>query len=163
MTQSTSSVSLVSGVNHVALMTGDLDRLAAFYESVFGAEILARSDGVPRKCIIRVAPHTNLHVFEVGPERARKPSDEPFDSGSINHFALEARDPASFVEVRERLLADGLTDGNVYDAPELYSLFTTDPDGLFIEWVVRKVDGWRPPFATEKFVGLGQQVPSSSA
>jgi catechol 2,3-dioxygenase-like lactoylglutathione lyase family enzyme len=158
MTQTSSSVSMASGVNHIALMTGDIDRLAAFYESVFGAEILARSDGVPRKCFIRVAPQTNLHVFEVGPERARKPGEEPFDSGSINHFALEARDPDAFVEVRDRLVAAGRSDGKVYDA-DVYTVFATDPDGLFIEWLVRKTAEWRPPFETEPFVGLNQPIP----
>lgn len=146
----------VSALNHVALMTGDIDRLASFYERVFGAEILVRTDGVPRKCFIRLAAQTNLHVFEVGPERARRPDDQPFDPGSINHFALEAADPETFVAVRERLIAAGRTDGTVRDAPGIYTLFATDPDGLFIEWIVRKVEGWQPPFESEPFVGLGQ-------
>ena len=152
--------SSVSGVNHVALMTGDVDRLTAFYEAIVGCTVLARSDGVPRKCVLRLAPHTNLHLFEVGPERARQPSDEPFDPGSINHFALEARDPDTFVEVRARLMAAGRSDGTVYDQVNQYTLFATDPDGLFVEWVGRKTDDWRPPFDAKPFAGLGQPAPT---
>src|SRR5678815_5003113 len=94
---------------------------------------------------IRIAPGTNLHVFEVGADDARKPHDDPFDRGSINHFALEARDPATFAEVRRRLVAAGRSDGAVYEQEGLYTLFATDPDGLFVEWMVRKVEGWQPP------------------
>jgi catechol 2,3-dioxygenase-like lactoylglutathione lyase family enzyme len=148
----------ISGVNHIALVSGDIDRLADFYETVFGAEIVARSEGVPRKCVIRVADRTNLHVFEVGPDRARKPGDDPFDPGSISHFALEARDGHAFVGVRARLVAADRSDGSVHEAADLYTMFATDPDGLFIEWVVRKVDGWSPPFPTSPFVGLGQPL-----
>ena len=155
------TASAVSGVNHLALTSGDIDRLADFYVGVFGAEVLARSEGVPRKCVIRLAPGTSLHVFEVGFDEARKPDDEPFDRGSINHFALEARDPQTFAEVRARLVAAGRSDGGVYEQEGLYTLFATDPDGLFVEWTVRKVEGWRPPFATSPFVGLGQ--PASAA
>src|SRR2546425_4017344 len=71
------TASAVSGVNHLALTSGDIDRLADFYVGVFGAELLARSEGVPRKCVIRLAPGTSLHVFEVGFDEARKPDDEP--------------------------------------------------------------------------------------
>ena len=40
MTRTTASP--VSAINHIALMTGELDRLADFYATIFGAQILAR-------------------------------------------------------------------------------------------------------------------------
>jgi catechol 2,3-dioxygenase-like lactoylglutathione lyase family enzyme len=135
-------------------MTPDLDRLADFYERVFGAEILARAEGEPRKCFIRLTADTNLHVFEQA--SAVKPADDPFDSGAINHFALEARDPETFVAIRDELLAEGRATEAVYDAPDVYTLFATDPDGLLIEMLVPKKPGWTPPFATEPFVPLGK-------
>jgi hypothetical protein len=121
-----------------------------------GAQILARSEGTPRKCLLRLTPATSLHLFEVGPERARRADDKAFDPGSINHFAIEARDPGEFVRIRASLIQAGRTDETVYDAPDLYTIFATDPDGLFIELTLRKVAGWDPPFATEPFRGLGQ-------
>jgi catechol 2,3-dioxygenase-like lactoylglutathione lyase family enzyme len=155
----TLSGSPVAGVDHVALMSGDIDRLAQFYESVFGARVLARSEGTLRKCFIKVAPDTNLHVFQVGPDLARQPGDEPFDCGSINHFALRAADPGAFIAVRDRLVAVGRSDGVVYDAPGTYTIFATDPDGLFLEWLLPKTTGWEPPFETSPFVGLGDSAP----
>ena len=98
MTSTTASP--VSAINHIALMTAGLDRLADFYTTMFGAQILARSEGTPRKCFLRLTPATSLHLFEVGPERARRAHDDAFDPGSINHFALEARDPGEFARIR---------------------------------------------------------------
>ena len=154
MTSNTASP--VSAINHIALMTGELDRLADFYATIFGAQILARSEGTPRKCFLRLTPATSLHMFEVGPERARRADDHATDRGSINHFALEARDPGEFVRMRASLIQAGRTDETVYDATDLYTVFATDPDGLFIELILRKVTGWDPPFATKPFRGLGQ-------
>jgi catechol 2,3-dioxygenase-like lactoylglutathione lyase family enzyme len=150
------AASSISAINHIALMTGDLDRLADFYETVFGAQILARSQGSPRKCFIRLTPATSLHVFEVAPERARRPEDDRFDPGSINHFALEARDPETFISTRARLIQAGRAEEPVYEAPGRYTIFASDPDGLFIELTLPKTSDWSPPFATEPFVGLGQ-------
>jgi catechol 2,3-dioxygenase-like lactoylglutathione lyase family enzyme len=152
----------VSAVNHIALMTARIDRVVDFYEHVFGAEVLARIEGQPRKCFLKLTPNTNLHVFERLQARA-KPADNPFDEGSINHFALEASDPDTFTAIRAKLIADEYANETVYDAPGLYTIFATDPDGLLIEVLVPKQPDWTPPFATEPFVGLGQPATQSSS
>lgn len=155
------AISAVSAVNHIALMTADLDRLVGFYQQVFGAEVLARGEGQPRKCFLKVAAATNLHVFER--PRARATSTEnPFDEGSINHFALQASDPEAFTTIRSKLILDGHAAETVYDAPGLYTLFATDPDGLLAEVLVPKETGWTPSFATEPFVGLGEPATRSA-
>lgn len=155
-----SAGSPISAVNHIAVMTADLDRLADFYQRMFGAEVLARSEGQSRKCFLKLAPDTNLHVFE-RPERRAKPTDNPFDDGSINHFALQASDPRAFTAIRARLIADGHANETVYDAPGLYTILATDPDGLLIEVLLPKEPAWTPPFATEPFVGLGEPATSN--
>lgn len=71
-------------------------------------------------------------------------------------ISLEPRDPREFVCILASLILAGRTDGTVYDAPDLYTIFPTDPDELFIELTLRKVSGWDPPFATRPFTGLGQ-------
>lgn len=160
MTRTTASP--VSAINHIALMTGDLDRLADFYATMFGAQILARSEGTPRKCFLQLTAETSLHLFEVGLDRARRPDDDAFDPGSINHFAIEARDPGEFVRIRASLIQAGRADETVYDAPDLYTIFATDPDGLFIELILRKIGGWDPSFPTKPFTGLGQPAVRTS-
>lgn len=151
----------IASINHIALMTVDLDRLVDFYTQVFGAQVLARAEGQPRKCFLRLTPDTNLHVFE-DPQAAAKPTDHPFDEGSINHFALQASDPDAFIRIRDTLIAQGRATKTVHDAPGLYTIFATDPDGLLIEVLVPKESDWTPPFATEPFAGLGEPAMPSS-
>lgn len=151
----------VAAINHIALVTVDLDRLVDFYTRVFGAQVLARAEGQPRKCFLNLTPDTNLHVFE-DPQAAAKPADHPFDEGSINHFALQASDPDTFIGIRDTLIAYGHATKTVYDAPGLYTIFATDPDGLLIEVLIPKEQGWTPPFATEPFAGLGEPATPSS-
>ena len=145
----------ITAVNHIALTTPDLDRLADFYERVFGAEVLARAEGEPRKFFIKLTAGTSLHVFERA-DAAKAAAASAFDCGSINHFALEAREPETFVAIRNELIAQRRVSETVYDAPGVYTLFATDPDGLLIELLVPQRSGWTPPFATEQFVPLGE-------
>ena len=59
---------LLSGVNHVAILTSDTDRLVAFYREVFDAEVggqLEELDGAVRLTFIRIGETAELNVFQV--------------------------------------------------------------------------------------------------
>jgi catechol 2,3-dioxygenase-like lactoylglutathione lyase family enzyme len=59
---------LLNGVNHVAILTHDTDRLAAFYREVFDAEIgshLEEFDGAVQLTFIRIGQTAELNVFQV--------------------------------------------------------------------------------------------------
>jgi len=59
---------LLNGVNHVALLTHDTDRLVAFYREVFDAEVgahLEEFDGAIQLTIIHIGPTTELNVFQI--------------------------------------------------------------------------------------------------
>src|SRR5215831_7021472 len=59
---------LLNGVNHVALLTHDTDRLVAFYREVFDAEIgahLEEFDGAIQLTFIRIGPTAELNVFQI--------------------------------------------------------------------------------------------------
>jgi catechol 2,3-dioxygenase-like lactoylglutathione lyase family enzyme len=144
--------SRLAGVNHIAIMTPDLERLIRFYERVFGATPGVPSDNQPWKCSLEIAPGTVFHLFEVPAAIARQPDDLPFDQGSINHFALEARDAEAFLQIRALLIAGSHADESVFESPGTFSLFAVDPDGLFIEVTLVRPSDWTPPFKTTAFV-----------
>ena len=144
----TTAPAVVCRVHHIALATRDLDRLAAFYAAVLGAEF---ADRRPGPGIITIGGATLL-AFEqpegsLGGAPANAPG-EPSSSGRLRHFSLELSDLDGFTDVRERLLARAATSGQVTDFGEHVSLFFDDPDGYFCELTLRKQDGWRPPFET---------------
>ena len=126
---------LLSGINHVAVLTNDTDRLHAFYREVFDAEVFADitvdDAGKPgRLSFVNVGPHTQLNVFEVPGNTEAERQTPMFGRGRIDHMGLQAASQEAFDLIRERLIARGSTDGFVTDFGVAISLFFIDPDGL---------------------------------
>jgi len=126
---------LLDGMNHVAILTGDTERLQAFYRDVFDATVsqdLHEGDGV-RLSFVDVGPHTELNVFEVAGNTESLRQTPMFGRGRIDHLALQAASLDAFHTIRDRLIARGSTDGFVTDFGPILSLFFRDPDGLECE------------------------------
>jgi catechol 2,3-dioxygenase-like lactoylglutathione lyase family enzyme len=78
----------LSGVNHIALLTSDIDRLASFYQEVFGAAKvldlpLAEPEGPGRHALISIGAGGFLHAFEF-PRIAPPPAAPMFQRGRID-------------------------------------------------------------------------------
>jgi catechol 2,3-dioxygenase-like lactoylglutathione lyase family enzyme len=133
---------LLDGMNHVAILTGDTDRLHAFYREVFDAKVsqdLQEGDGV-RLSFVDVGPHSELNVFEVTGNTESLRQTPMFGRGRIDHMALQASSLDAFHTIRDRLIARGATDGFVTDFGPILSLFFRDPDGLECEVCVANPD-----------------------
>jgi catechol 2,3-dioxygenase-like lactoylglutathione lyase family enzyme len=122
---------LLDGINHVALVTEDTDRLVAFYREVFDATVFAQQEPEPgmRLTFVNIGPATAFNVFEfVGkPAPAHTPM---FGRGPIDHIGLQATSKEAFVTIRQRLIDKGASDGFVTDFGVAHSVFFIDPDGL---------------------------------
>jgi catechol 2,3-dioxygenase-like lactoylglutathione lyase family enzyme len=127
----------LTGINHIAFLTSDIDRLASFYEEVFGAAKvvdlpITEPEGPGRHALISIGGGASLHAFEFA--RIAPPSAAPmFQRGRVDHFALNAPDAETFEELRAKLLARGITDGSVTDFGVMRVLTFTDPDGHSVE------------------------------
>ena len=127
----------LAGINHVTLLTSDLDRLVCFYGEVFGARKLVElpvpePDGPGRHALIAIGAGAALHAFELS--RTQPPRAQPmFGRGRIDHFALQAADPEMFERLRAVLIARSVTDGSVTDFGVVRVLTFTDPDGHAVE------------------------------
>ena len=132
---------LLKGVNHVAILTQDTDRLHAFYREVFDATIFRdHTDDKMRLSFVDVGPHTRLNVFEIRGNTEAERQVPMFGRGRIDHIGLEAASPQAFDTIRDRLIANGATDGFVTDFGSDISLFFRDPDGLEGEVCLNKPD-----------------------
>jgi catechol 2,3-dioxygenase-like lactoylglutathione lyase family enzyme len=122
---------LLNGINHVAILTKDTDRLHDFYRRIFDATVFAdRQENGARLSFVTIGPHTQLNVFEV-PDNAEADRQTPmFGRGRIDHIGLEASSQEAFDEIRRRLMDCGATDGFVTDFGAAISVFFRDPDGL---------------------------------
>ncbi len=123
---------LLDGVNHVALITGDTERLHAFFREVFEAEVGADGPAGPgmRLSFVHIGPHTELNVFEIEGNTESERQAPMFGRGRIDHIGLQASSLDAFHTIRDRLIARGATDGFVTDFGPIYSLFFVGPDGL---------------------------------
>ena len=123
---------LLSGVNHVAILTNDTERLHAFYRDVFDATVFhdqTEGEGV-RLSFVDIGPTAKLNIFEVVGNTEAERQTPMFGRGRIDHIALEAASQEAFDTIRERLIACGATDGFVTDFGAAISVFFRDPDGL---------------------------------
>jgi catechol 2,3-dioxygenase-like lactoylglutathione lyase family enzyme len=144
---------LLRGINHVATITSDTERLHAFYREVFDATVEDVADapegaGV-RLSFIDLGDGTQLNVFQIEGNHEAERQVPMFERGRIDHIGLRAKDLDAFEEIRNRLMARGAADDFVTDfGPEL-SLFFRDPDGLEGEVLVENPDAvpgvYHPP------------------
>ena len=128
---------LLTGVNHIAVLTTDLDRFVDFYTDVFGVDVVF-TEATPafRHAIVRTGPTSWLHPAELGGNPHGTASPTMFDRGHLDHLALTAATPEAFATIRDRLVARGATDGAVEDLGAFHSVWFDDPDGMRVELVL---------------------------
>jgi catechol 2,3-dioxygenase-like lactoylglutathione lyase family enzyme len=136
---------LTKGLNHVAILTNDTERLHAFYEDVFEARVQRDGPEVPdgagvRLSIITIGPYSELNVFQVDGNTEADRQTPMFGRGRIDHLALHAESIDAFEAIRDRLMTRGATDGFVTDFGPILSVFFRDPDGLECEVCVENPD-----------------------
>jgi len=132
---------LLDGVNHVAILTNDTDRLVAFYREVFEAEVSDQEfDGAVRLTFIRIGQTAELNVFQVEGNAEADRQTPMFGRGRIDHLGLQAASIEAFDQIRNRLIARGASDQFVTDFGPVLSVFFRDPDGLECEVCIQNPD-----------------------
>jgi catechol 2,3-dioxygenase-like lactoylglutathione lyase family enzyme len=142
---------LLDGLNHVAIVTNDADRLHAFYRDVFDATVsheMTERPGV-RLSFVDIGPHTELNVFQIEGCTEADRQTPMFGRGRIDHLGLHAVSLDAFETIRSRLMERGASEGFVTDFGPILSLFFRDPDGLEGEVCVGNPDAkpgvYNPP------------------
>ena len=154
---------LLHGVNHVAILTNDTDRLHRFYADVFDATVSRDGEERPgvRLSFVDIGPNTELNVFEVEGNTEAQRQVPMFGRGRIDHLGLQAASKDAFDEIRRRLMAVGATDGFVTDFGPILSVFFRDPDGLEGEVCVANPDAQPGVFNAPGTPAPGYAVPPS--
>lgn len=132
------------GVNHLALVTPDMDATVRFYHGVLGARLVADL----------AAPGFRHYFFEFGEGNTvaffeyRDQPLEPFalpagvpDPRKVqfDHLSFNLADENALLDLRARLKAAGSEVTDVIDHGFLRSVYFTDPHGIALEasyWVV---------------------------
>lgn len=133
---------LLDGVNHVAVLTGDTQRLSRFYSEVFDsppARVIEQQPGFTLS-LIDIGDGRELNVFELDGNTEADRQTPMFARGRLDHVGLQAASLEAFEEIRSRLIACGAADDFVSDFGSVLSVFFVDPDGLECEVVVANPD-----------------------
>jgi catechol 2,3-dioxygenase-like lactoylglutathione lyase family enzyme len=151
---------LLDGFNHVAILTNDTERLAAFYREVFDAHVEGgmRDGEQLRLTFIKVGATAELNVFEIADNDEATRQTPMFGRGRIDHIGLQAASLEAFDNIRDRLIARDASDGFVTDFGPVLSIFFSDPDGLEGEVCVANPDAragvFNPPGTpAERYAG----------
>jgi len=137
------SKSLLDGVNHVAILTSDMDRFIRFYQDAFDAEVVfdnpnhGKREG-ERMVVMTLGGPSALNVFQVPGNTQAEVQTPMFGRGRIDHLGLNAGSREALDVVRERLIKLGASDGTITDFGSALSVFFRDPDGLEAEVVWNK-------------------------
>ena len=122
---------LLAGVNHIAVMTADLDRFIEFYTAVFDLDVVfEETTPAFRHAIIRTGPNSWLHPAEMENSRFATASADMFQRGHLDHLALTASSPEAFEAINNRLVRRGASDGTIDDLGAFHSAWFQDPDGM---------------------------------
>jgi catechol 2,3-dioxygenase-like lactoylglutathione lyase family enzyme len=133
----------VTGINHIATLTTDLERHATFYGDVFGAKVTFTMEAEhdhPRMWILDLGGGSMLNVFEVPADDIIGDRTQQGARGAIDHFGIGVDSLDELERVKDRLVAAGAEIGEIQDLGGEWSLFFRDIDGMELE-VCAPMDG----------------------
>ena len=132
------------GINHLALITTDMDATVRFYHGVLGARLVATIGTRHFKHYFFEFGAQNTVAFfqyaEVEVQPFAKPAGVP-DPRAIqfDHISFNLPDERSLLALRDRLKTAGCEITDVVDHGFIRSVYFTDPNGIALEaswWVL---------------------------
>lgn len=129
------------GINHMAMVTPDMDATVRFYAGVLGMPLVTTLMAGPmRHYFFEIAPGNTIAFFEVeGAETFEKAAGAPTDRAiQLDHLSFNVPDEHALELLRKRLLSADCEVTEVVDHQVLRSVYFHDPNGIALEatwWV----------------------------
>jgi catechol 2,3-dioxygenase-like lactoylglutathione lyase family enzyme len=131
-------------VNHLALISHDMDATVRFYVGVLGARLVATiGTDTFRHYFFEIGPANTLAFFEyrgVAIDEWAKPAGIPVpQAAQFDHLSLNLADEEELLALRGRLKASDCEVTDVVDHGFIKSIYFTDPSGIALEasyWVL---------------------------
>jgi catechol 2,3-dioxygenase-like lactoylglutathione lyase family enzyme len=131
------------GINHLALVTPDMDATVRFYHGVLGARLVATIGTKDFKhYFFEFGPECTVAFFEYTDVKVAafaKPAGIPDDrSPQFDHLSFNLPDEEALLSLRSRLKSAGCEVTDVVDHTFIRSIYFTDPSGIALEasfWV----------------------------
>jgi catechol 2,3-dioxygenase-like lactoylglutathione lyase family enzyme len=162
-----------AGVNHLAMVTPDMEATTAFYHDVLGMELVATlghgdaNEPYPyRHYFFRFGDGQTIAFFEwPGVDTGdRKPAGQPAGGRVFDHLSFNVPTVEELLALRQRLKDAGVEVTPVVDHTVIYSIYFDDPvNGASLEasvWVqdVTRVRYWGDPAPTPTAARVAKEV-----
>jgi catechol 2,3-dioxygenase-like lactoylglutathione lyase family enzyme len=125
------------GVNHLALVTPDMDATVRFYHGVLGMRLVATLNAGPmRHYFFEIAPGNTVAFFEVAGAKAfAKPAGIPDleRAAQFDHLSFNLPDDEALHSLRRRLKSFDCEVTGIVDHGIIHSIYFTDPSGIALE------------------------------
>jgi catechol 2,3-dioxygenase-like lactoylglutathione lyase family enzyme len=155
------------GINHLALITPDMDATVRFYHGVLGARLVATIG----------APGFRHYFFDFGDEQTvaffeyRDADVQPFAKAAgvpdpraiqFDHLSFNLADEHALEELQQRLKEHGCEVTDVIDHEIMRSIYFTDPHGIALEasWWVTDITARESDYGDEATFGDVDPVPA---
>lgn len=126
------------GINHLALVTDDMDATTRFWHGVLGAELVATLGNESfRHYFFRIGDGQTVAFFEytdAAIDQFAKPSGVPYrKAGQFDHVSLNLPTLEDVEDLRRRLKEFDCEVTEVVDHGFIKSIYFTDPTGIALE------------------------------
>jgi catechol 2,3-dioxygenase-like lactoylglutathione lyase family enzyme len=127
-----------SGINHIALVTRDMDMTIRFWRDLLGMRLIAGIGGNnSRQYFFEIAPGCLVSFFEwpgVEPVPDRDPGTPVKGPFIFDHLCMEVGCLDELWSLKERLEAADVWTSELLDNGFIYSVFSTDPNNIQLEF-----------------------------
>lgn len=155
------------GINHLALVTTDMDATVRFYHGTLGARLVA-TVGSPdfRHYFFEFGPQCTVAFFEYSNsivEPFAKPAGVPdARAAQFDHLALNLPDEDALCALQRRLKSADCEVTDIIDHGGVRSIYFTDPNGIALEasWWVHDATGRPADYGDNRFFGDPNPVPA---
>jgi len=155
------------GINHLALVTTDMDATVRFYHGVLGARLVAHLGNASfRHYFFEFGPECTVAFFEydgIELEPLAKPAGIPDPRAvQFDHLSFNLPDEDALHALQSRLKAAGCEVTDVVDHGFIRSIYFTDPNGIALEASCWMVDATGRPadYSDERLFSDPNPVPA---
>jgi len=146
------------GLNHLALITNDMDATVRFWHGVMGAPLVATiGTDTFRHYFFSFGESHSVAFFEYlgqDTKMVAKPAGV-FDerAGQFDHLSLDVPDEEALLLLRQRLADAGSEVTDVVDHGLMRSIYFTDPNGIALEasWWSDDPTGEQPDYSDDRY------------
>ena len=143
-------------INHVALVTNDMDKTVRFYRDVLGMDVVvtfAREINGQRirHYFFKLGSTSCLSFFEwLGVELPqRKDAGIPASGRQFDHVSIGVGSEKMLLEIQKRLLNAGMRPSEIVDHGMARSIYFEDPNGISIGFSVWTQDLEKEPMLND--------------